>query len=105
MHPFGALDQPLASRRIVVGPLRFMGANRLRIEDRQVRGVAGAQKPASLQAKHRSYVESKFVDRLLQAHALAGVPTATAPMSSRSIPTTCAPPFTWCARAHQHVRT
>ena len=48
-----------------------MGADGLRIEDRQVRGVAGAQEPASLHAEDRRDVECKFMDRLLKAHDLA----------------------------------
>src|SRR5262245_48704112 len=39
VHAFGALDQPLASRRIVVGPFRLMGIHRVRIEDREIRRI------------------------------------------------------------------
>src|SRR5262245_39390397 len=44
VHTVGALDQPLASRRIVVGPFRLMGVHRVRIKDRQIRRIARPQK-------------------------------------------------------------
>src|SRR5262245_58070897 len=43
VHTFGALDQPLASRRIIVGPFRLMGVHRVWIEDRQIRRIARPQ--------------------------------------------------------------
>src|SRR5262245_60697224 len=48
MHTVGTLDQPLASRRIVVGPFRLVGIHRVRIEDRQIRRIARPQKTAIL---------------------------------------------------------
>ena len=51
VHTDSTLHHTLAVRGKIIGPLRLLGIDRIGIEDRDIRGIAGAQQTTPLQTE------------------------------------------------------